>query len=520
MSSSTKKHMVIPDGQVQPNVPLDHWLWAGEYAAEKKPDVIINIGDFADMKSLSMYDVGKKSYEGRTYKEDIDVAKFAMNLFMKPIHKEISRLKNNKKAQWNPRLVLTLGNHENRIDRAIDADRKLEGTISVKDLGYEEWGWEVIPYLQPIVIDGINYCHFFTSGEMGRAVTSARALSIKKHMSCTMGHNPKTEIDMSQVRADGVPIIGLFSGCLTPDHRVLTSDLRYIPLGRLQVGDTVVSFDEECSQDGIRSRRYKTGTVLNVGRDIRDVYQVKLQSGKRFKVTGDHKWLTKLGSNYRWTTTDHLRKGTNIPKLLDEWETLDSYEAGWLAGMFDGEGHLSARTTTGGTVAQLGISQKEGPTLNRIKYLLASVLSETAVSSHIQNSVCQLRIQGGLTNIAKVLGALRPERLLSKFSPEMLGRINCPDSRNDIVESVVYLGKLEIVKTDIDTKTMVVEGYPHHNCFYQHNEDYLGPQGNPVHRQIWMKHEVNNGMYYIMPVSMGYLAKRYGGIENWSPRNS
>lgn len=205
-------HAVVPDGQVQPNTPLEHWSWAGEYLAYKKPDTIINIGDFADMKSLSMYDMGKKSYEGRTYLEDIQVADYAMSLFMTPILKEIRRLKNNKKAQWNPRLVLTLGNHENRIDRAIESDRKLEGTISVKDLNYEKWGWEVIPYLQPINIDGVMYSHFFTSGSMGRPVASARALSIKKHQSCIMGHCPQTEIDMSQVRADGTPIISIFAG--------------------------------------------------------------------------------------------------------------------------------------------------------------------------------------------------------------------------------------------------------------------------------------------------------------------
>ena len=208
----SKKHAVIPDGQVQPDTPLDHWLWAGEYIAEKKPDVIVNIGDFADMRSLGLYDVGKKSYEGRTYREDIEVAHYAMNLFMAPSNQESKRLNNNKKAQWNPRLVLTLGNHENRIDRAIEADRKLEGTISINDLQYESFGWEVIPYLQPIVLDGIAYCHYFTSGAMGRPVSSARAMTIKKHMSCTMGHNPATEIDMSQVRGDGKPLIGLWAG--------------------------------------------------------------------------------------------------------------------------------------------------------------------------------------------------------------------------------------------------------------------------------------------------------------------
>lgn len=206
------KHLVIPDTQVKPGVPLDHFRWAGEYAAEKKPDVIVHIGDLADMHSLSSYDIGKKCYEGRTYQQDIESVLEAQELFFAPIRAEIKRLKGNRKKSWHPRFVLTLGNHEDRITRAIEADRKLEGTIGLGDLALEKFGWEVIPYRQPVMIDGIAYCHYFSQGDMGRAVTSARAMVLKKHMSCTMGHNPKTEIDMSQVRADGTPFIGLFAG--------------------------------------------------------------------------------------------------------------------------------------------------------------------------------------------------------------------------------------------------------------------------------------------------------------------
>lgn len=507
----TKKHLVIPDTQCKPGVDLSHMEWAGKFAAEKKPDVIVHIGDLADMPSLSSYDVGKKSYEGRTYLEDITAAIKAQELFFAPIRAEMERTRRNRKKRWLPRFIITLGNHEDRITRAIDSDRKLEGTIGLKDLRLEEFGWEVIPYRQPIIVDGISYCHYFSSGDMGRPVTSARALVNKKHMSCTMGHNPKTELDMSQIRADGTPILGLFSGCLTPDHRVLKNDLTYVPLNDIKVGDKLISFDESCSSDGIRSRRYKTGTVLNLGRDVRDVYEVLLKSGKKFKVTKDHLWLTKLGSNYKWTTTDRLRKGTNVPKFFDEWDTLTTNTAGWLSGLYDGEGSLYIRKTTGGCVMQLALSQKEGLVLEKAKQILREELGQTALSyTTDSNNVTQVRVQGGTTSIAKLLGSLRPVRLLPKFSPEALGRISCSDERNDIVESISYLGKMEIVKTDIDSKTMIVEGYPHHNCFYQHNEDYLGPQGNPKHRQIWLKHEVKDGFYYPCPVSLEFLRKKYG----------
>src|SRR3990172_6915987 len=107
-----KKHCVIPDTQVKLGVPLDHFTWAGKYIAEKKPDVIVHIGDFADMHSLSSYDIGKRSYEGRTYREDVEVANEAQAMFFAPIREEQARLKRNKNKLWNPKFIITLGNHE------------------------------------------------------------------------------------------------------------------------------------------------------------------------------------------------------------------------------------------------------------------------------------------------------------------------------------------------------------------------------------------------------------------------
>lgn len=44
---------------------------------------------------------------------------------------------------------------------------------------------------------------------------------------------------------------------------------------------------------------------------------------------------------------------------------------------------------------------------------------------------------------------------------------------------------------------------------YLHDEDYLGPQGNNAPRQIIMKHEVAEGRYDLMAVSLNFLKKRY-----------
>ena len=133
----SKRIIVIPDTQVKAGVPLEHLLHAGKYIADKKPDIIVHLGDHWDMPSLSSYDKGKKSFEGRRYKDDIDSGNLAMDLFMQPIRKEIKRLKRNKKKQWNPRMVFLMGNHENRINRAIDSDAILEGVIGTDQFNLE-----------------------------------------------------------------------------------------------------------------------------------------------------------------------------------------------------------------------------------------------------------------------------------------------------------------------------------------------------------------------------------------------
>ena len=204
-------HLVIPDCQVTPGCPIEHLTWAGKYAAEKKPDVIVCIGDFADMESLSFFDVGKKSFEGRSYRMDVEASISAMVLLMAPIYQEQEKLRNGRRKQWNPRLILTLGNHENRINRAIENDRKLEDLMDVDDLLYEDFGWEVVPFLEPIVIDGVAYCHYFTSGVMGRPVGSARMLINKKHMSCVAGHQQGRDVAYG-VRGDGTPIMSIIAG--------------------------------------------------------------------------------------------------------------------------------------------------------------------------------------------------------------------------------------------------------------------------------------------------------------------
>ncbi len=206
------RHFVVPDTQVKPGDDIKHLRWAGQYAVHIKPDVIVHIGDHFDMPSLSSYDEGKKSFEGRRYHLDIEAGIRGMEMFLEPIRSEQARLIRNKERQWNPRMVFCLGNHEIRIIRAIEKDAaKLDGLMGLQDLGLVAMGWEVFPYLEVVEINGVCYSHFFTSGTMGRPVSSASALANKKMMSCVMGHVQDRDIAYRR-RANGQSITALFAG--------------------------------------------------------------------------------------------------------------------------------------------------------------------------------------------------------------------------------------------------------------------------------------------------------------------
>lgn len=205
------KILVIPDTQCKPGIDLGYLNRIGSYIVDKKPDIIVHIGDHADMPSLSSYDVGKKSFEGRRYKADIEAARHGMEELLGPMNAYNDMRRKNGKKQYKPRMVLTLGNHEQRIVRAVESDPKLDGTLGVSDLGYDESGWEVHPFLEVVIIDGIAFSHYFVTGAMGRPASSAQATLSKKHMSCIAGHQQGRQVAYG-TKADGSTITSIIAG--------------------------------------------------------------------------------------------------------------------------------------------------------------------------------------------------------------------------------------------------------------------------------------------------------------------
>jgi len=205
------KIMVLPDIQAKDGVDFSYLRKIGQYICEKRPDTIVCIGDLADMASLSSFDVGKKSFEGRRYTKDVQAAIDAQTALWAPVRALNAQQRRNGKKIYDPRTVLTLGNHEERINRAINNDAKLEGLISINDLKYNDYWQEVYPFLETVVIDGIAFSHYFVTGVAGRPSSTANAQLNKQHMSCVAGHQQGFQI-ASAHRADGTRLTSIIAG--------------------------------------------------------------------------------------------------------------------------------------------------------------------------------------------------------------------------------------------------------------------------------------------------------------------
>ena len=164
-----RRHLIIPDTQIRPGSDTTHISWAANAILEYRPDVIVVIGDWWDLPSLSTHDApGSKEAEGRRVKPDIDVGNEAFHRLVAPLQTEQLRLLRRRQKAWKPECHFLFGNHENRLERAIFRDPKWEGVISLASL--ETPGFQRHPFLKIVEIDCIKYCHYFPNPYSGRPI--------------------------------------------------------------------------------------------------------------------------------------------------------------------------------------------------------------------------------------------------------------------------------------------------------------------------------------------------------------
>jgi len=196
-----RRYVIIPDTQIKPGVPTEHLEWAGRYIAEKRPDVVVHLGDHWDLPSLSSYDKGKRCFEGRRYKADIEAGNEAMRLLLTPIK---------RKRGYSPEMHFLLGNHEQRIERLLESEPWLDGICGYENLELD--GWEVHGFLKTVELDGILLSHYFAAALSGRPIGgTAHNLLAKVGKSCIMGHRQVLDVAVKEL-PDGTQRRALVAG--------------------------------------------------------------------------------------------------------------------------------------------------------------------------------------------------------------------------------------------------------------------------------------------------------------------
>lgn len=218
-------HLVISDQHAHPDYGNERADFLAKLIIDLQPSVVVNIGDAADMPSLSSYDKGKRSFHGRTYRKDIDSHLEFQERLWGPVKRRKKKL---------PYRVFIEGNHEHRIEKALDLSPELDGTISFSDLDTGSYYDNVVRYNGSTPglceIDGITYSHYFTSGLMGRPISGdnqASRVLARCFTSSTCGHSHIADFAV-RTNHHGRKIMASVIGCYqdyNPEWAGNTADL-------------------------------------------------------------------------------------------------------------------------------------------------------------------------------------------------------------------------------------------------------------------------------------------------------
>ncbi len=179
----------------------------GAYIRAKRPDVVVHIGDNWDFPSLSSYDKGKTSFEGRRLRDDLAAGAEGMQRLTDEILKDPS---------YKPRMVFCMGNHEARIDRLAEETPELDGFVGTEYLPLKQMGWEVYPFLKPVEVGGIYFVHFLANEFTGKPLGGGALNQLKlKGKSYVVGHKQCLDIAIRNT-LDGVQQIGIINGACYP----------------------------------------------------------------------------------------------------------------------------------------------------------------------------------------------------------------------------------------------------------------------------------------------------------------
>lgn len=203
--------VILGDPHTDPDAPNDRFDWLGNYIESERPEVIVEMGDFASLSSLGHFDRGTTRGFAQRYREEVLHAWDALERIQRGIQRAQRR-----EQKYSPYRVAIAGNHDHeRYLRLHNADPRFIGTIGHEDLGFGTYGWAWSPFLTWAEVQGWGLSHYATAGNSGRALARkhhAAGLTETQLGPTIVGHNHLLDIRYT-TRRTGQRWLSASAGC-------------------------------------------------------------------------------------------------------------------------------------------------------------------------------------------------------------------------------------------------------------------------------------------------------------------
>ncbi len=293
--------------------------------------------------------------------------------------------------------------------------------------------------------------------------------------------------------------------CVSLETRLLKADLTWMPAKYIEVGDELVAFDENTSGKTGANRRLRRATVIDAALVTLPSAEITLASGTKIICANDHLWLASQlsGHNRRWMATKDLMmtnrpnsRGTALLKLFEPWDVDDSRDAGYLAGMFDGEGCVGNGVSCG--VGQSAANLDLLLTCEQLLIERGFVLSYSSKISSSGQRAFGFNIRGAMTEQMRFVGTIRPARMgrnlrwedhpwgtrrtvvtrnrASQWEQHGVVSVKTNEKHRELEDKVIAVRPLgdQLLKLITTTEgTYFAEGYASHNSYLSHQKTPL-----------------------------------------------
>ncbi len=274
--------------------------------------------------------------------------------------------------------------------------------------------------------------------------------------------------------------------CVSPDTKILGSDLNWHTAENIRSGLPIIGFTEN-RQDNtgfVAGRRFCPAFVEANKLILKNCHLIRTDFGD-VVTSEDHMWLARKcvgGHNqlrtWQWIKTkDLIENEYEVSFFSQLWERNESWKAGWLAGIFDGEGSLLKNETSRYWMLSIAQSNRNPKICQAIENNLADLGFEfTNVVSYKNDSTrfpCNNYRIGGRNNILRFLGTIAPYKTLDLIDDEKLwndgivSRLCSPV----LIKEIRNVGIQEVSTIQTSSRTLVTNGFMSHNSYWHPEVD-------------------------------------------------